>query len=674
MINTVLPVNIFKVKFNEDCLRLKLSVVFIFCLFVIPVSNIYGQVKNGRVDLRDIQFSDNVIELRGDWKFYWATFEKSSHHYLDPDCTIIVPGSWSKHKKYPVLGYGTYQLCIDLKSGQQPLAISFPVINSAYAIWINGKLSAEVGSLKVAAGQYKPSLQNSIVQLPDTSHVDVLIEVANFSYFSGGIVSVPLIGRTETLFQRRNQENGILNFLAGCLFAIFISQFALFIFYPRGKPYLWLSIICLIIALRSLIVHGGSLMLPELFPGIPTEIWKKIEFAGVYGLGALVALYTYHLYVKVAPKIPVYLLTSCSLMLIIIVLITPQHYYGTLLDLAHLAAIAGIAYSFFTIIRAKKAGYNEAIIILYGLIFSTPFFLLEIYINNTISRVSLSSSLNLFFPLEIGLLIFLGFQVYLLAQHYANSYSELSSINTALEQQVNERSKTLMETSLIKDKLLSIISHDVKTPINSLRGTLMLFNKGVLETKELKNLTTNIEEELNKTSLLIDDLLHWSKIQLNGDLINNEIFDLRNLIEDNIQLFKRTAEKKLLQFDYTIHSTVVCWDKHILNMVLRNLLANAIKFSHSSGKINIYVKREGYQVVIGVRDYGVGMNNNFSDALTKSFKLTSQLGTDGEKGNGIGLALANDYLTKAGGKLTCSSKINQGTEFLIHFSSAHMNN
>ncbi|MCZ8217488.1 MAG: HAMP domain-containing sensor histidine kinase, partial [Cyclobacteriaceae bacterium] len=327
---------------------------------------------------------------------------------------------------------------------------------------------------------------------------------------------------------------------------------------------------------------------------------------------------------------------------------------------------------FCTIINAKRAGNSEAIIILYGLFFSTPFFLLGIYFNNTIARVSLDSSLNLFFPVEIGLLIFLGFQVYLLAQYYAKSYKALSNVNVALEQQVNERSKKLMETSLVKDKLLSIISHDVKAPINSLRGALMLFNKGILETKEFKDLATNIEEELNKTALLIDGILHWSKIQLNGNSINNELFDLHELIESNIQLFKTTAERKSIHFDYTISTQVVCWDKQILNMVLRNLLANAIKFSHHKGHISIYVKNEKDQILIGVRDYGVGMDDAFIQTISQPAKVISQPGTEGEKGNGIGLALAREYLVKAGGKLLCTSKANEGTEFLICFSNAQV--
>lgn len=657
---------------DEDAASQKLMRIFIIfffiCLFLSHILN--GQVVNGRADLRNVDFTNDVIELKGDWNFYWKEFVTPLHNSQLSDSCILVPGSWSKDRKYPVIGYATYRLKLELNKNVEQLSISFPVVNSAYAVWINGRLFHQVGKVAEQANQYEARLENSIFNLPDTTEIDILVHVANFTYFSGGVVKAPTIGTTKFLLKSQNQSKGVLNFFAGSLFAIFVYQFILFALYSKGRPYLWLSLVCLIISLRSMIVHGGSFLLPDLFSGISTELWKKIEFGGVYILGALIALYVYNLYDKIAQRLPVLILVICSLALLLFVIITPQYIYGKLLDVAHAVIIVGIIYSFYTVVQAKKAGNNEAIIIFYGLFAATPFFLIEIFLNNTIKKISFNSSLTMFYPVEMGLLIFLGFQVYLLAQHYAKSFRALSSVNVELEQKVNERSKELMETSLVKDKLLSIISHDVKAPINSLKGVLMLFNKGLLEDKEFKGLTENIEEELNKTSSLIESILHWSKIQLSGSLISNDIFNLKELIESNIHLFKTAADQKGIHFEYSINLITICWDKQILNMVLRNLLANAIKYSHHGGQINIYVKHDNGNITIGVRDYGVGMDDGFLKILTQSKKIISQLGTKGEQGNGIGLSLCKEYLNKAGGKLICSSKLNEGTEFLICFTSS----
>ncbi|WP_127124102.1 sensor histidine kinase [Chryseotalea sanaruensis] len=657
---------------DEDLFGQKLKGFFIiFLLFGIFYSNtLYSQVIFGKVDLSKSDLTNDVIELRGNWNFYWTDFKNPQFNPGISDSTILVPGSWSKESKYPVIGYATYHLSIKLGENTPPLAISLPIINSAYSVWINGKLSLQVGTVAKQVSQYESSLENSIIHLPDTSEINLLIHVANYSYFSGGIVKVPTIGNAKVLLERLYQAKGMVNFFAGSLFAIFVYQFILFVLYPKGRPYLWLSLICLIISLRSMIVHGGSFLLPDLFAEIPTELWKKIEFGGVYILGALVALYVYHLYHKVARKLPVLILVCSSFVLLLVVVVTPQYTYGRLLDLAHAIILAGIIYSFCTIIRAKRAGNHEAIIIFYGLFAATPFFLIEIFLNNTIRKVNITTSFTLFYPVEVGLLIFLGFQVYLLAQHYAKAFKTLSTINVELEHKVNERSKELVETSLVKDKLLSIISHDVKAPINSLKGVLMLFNKGLLEAKEFKGLSENIEEELDKTSALIDSILHWSKIQLKGSAINNDFFNLKDLIESNVQMFKSASEQKGIRFEYSLTSLIICWDKHILNMVLRNLLANAIKFSHHGGQISIYVKKESNNITIGIQDYGIGMDADFIRIVTQSNNVISQPGTKGEPGNGIGLSLCKEYLTKAGGKLLCSSKLNEGTEFLICFSSS----
>ncbi len=670
MISIVLQVKELQTNNDEDLISQKLITFFIILFFILLFSPlaITGQVINGNIDLRNIALEDNVVELRGSWNFYWQEFKTPLSKTQSSDSLLLVPGSWSKYKKYPALGYATYRLRIKLNRSTQPLSIKFPLINSAYNVWINGKLVHQVGRVATQSDQFESRLENSLVPLPDTTSIDLLLQVANFSYFSGGIIKVPSIGLTKSLLAEQNRSKGVLNFFAGSLFAIFIYQFILFALYPKAKPYLWLSLVCLIISLRSMIVHGGSFLLPDLFSNIPIEFWKKIEFGGVYILGALIALYIYHLYNKVARRLPVVIIGICSVALLFLVIVTPQYIYGKLLDVAHLVILCGIVYSFHTVIEATRAGDGEAIIIFYGLFAATPFFLLEILLNNTIKRINFDINLTTFYPVEIGLLIFLGFQVYLLAQHYAKSFQVLNSANIDLEKKVNERSKELIETSLIKDKLLSIISHDLKAPVNSLKGVLILLNKGLLNEKEFKGLTENIEQELSKTSSLIDSILQWSKMQLNGSPVNKDYFNLGELIENNIQLFKSASIQKDIRFSYSIDLITICWDKHILNMVLRNLLANAIKYSHHGGEINIYTKNDHGNITIGIRDYGVGMDDLFLETLTHSKNVTSQPGTKGEKGHGIGLSLCKEYLNKAGGKLICSSKLNQGTEFLICFS------
>lgn len=644
-----------------------LTIALLF--IVLQCTVLKAQVINGKIDLKEVDFSKGAIELNGNWNFYWKAFRSPLLTPLPSDSVITVPASWSHKNRYSPTGYATYCIVLTLGQSTQPLAISFPNINSSFKIWINGKLQGEAGNISTTEKNYRASLQNSIFHLPDTSHIRLTIQVSNFTYFSGGITKAPLIGHSMELFNKQNQSKGIVNFFAGCLFSIFAYQLILFVLYPKGKPYLWLSLICLIISLRSMIVHTGSFLLPELFAEVPVEIWKKIEFGGVYCLGLLVALYVYNLYKAVASRLPVLILLICSLVLLLIVMVTPQYVYGKLLDIAHAVILSGIVYSFYTVLKARRAGSKEATIIFYGLFAATPFFLMEIIFNNTIKRVENTSSLILQHPVEVGLLVFLTFQVYLLAKYYAMSVKRLSSINNELENAVNERSKELIETSLIKDKLLSIIAHDVITPINSLKGIIMLFNKQALEIKEFRSLVKTVEEQLNSASTLIESILSWSKIQIGGYTGKNDCFNLKELIEDNIQLLDSVSSKKAIHFQYSIGSVIVCWDKPILNMVLRNLLANAIKFSHYGGQVNIYIKNQGSDITIGVRDYGVGMDDEFMDIIIQSQKVVSKPGTTGEQGNGIGLSLCKEYLTKVGGKLICSSKLNEGTEFLICFTS-----
>jgi len=105
----------------------------------------------------------------------------------------------------------------------------------------------------------------------------LIVQVVNYTSFMGGFSGVPELGNISALMSRLNQTQGINNFFAGSLIAMFIYQLILYSLFQRGKSYLWLALICLAVALRAMIVHGGSFLLPNLFPSVPWEVWKKLN-------------------------------------------------------------------------------------------------------------------------------------------------------------------------------------------------------------------------------------------------------------------------------------------------------------------------------------------------------------------------------------------------------------
>lgn len=621
-------------------------------------------VGRGQIDLSVHNFENGGLSLSGNWEFYWnKLLSPQDFKFIQNPEWVDVPGSWHRQGNYPLLGCATYRVSIKLDKTQNGLALYFPIINSAAKIWVNGELVSETGVVNTNPKIYSPQLMGTLVPLPEkTPQLDIIVQVANYTYFSGGIAGYPRLDKSSALFERLNRINGIENFFAGCLIALFIYQLILYLLFHRGKPYLWLALICLGVALRALIVHGGSFLLPNLFPSMPWEFWKKIEFGSVYAITALFPLYVYHLFSEQAPKKPIWIFAGVAALLCGAVLITPQYMYGKLLDISHIMLLLAFIYAVYSIGKAWRAGSADARIILFGVLASFPFILAEILKNTQFFPLDI----EFMYLVELGVLIFLLFQVYLLASHYAKSYQNLERLNQNLEKIVDERTRELVTANTVSDRLLSVVGHDIKSPLNSLHGILKLYNAGSISREEFNHFSKQLEADLSKTSGLIDNILYWTAIQLKGIQAQLEKFDVMSLIDENIHLFKTIAANKKIEIHHNLlQKLIIRSDKNILNLVLRNLLSNAIKFSHEGGEIVITASRHEKSFTLAIKDRGLGMDNDTVQKLMCPKTTVSKEGTIHEKGTGLGLALCREYLQHIGGVLTIESLEEKGSTFSI---------
>jgi hypothetical protein len=339
-------------------------VLFFFC---------FASARAGKIlDLSHEDLSSGIYSLNGEWEFYWnqtltpTDFRNSTITYE----SIVVPGAWNRQLNYPAQGFATYRIIVRLPENSTGLAIYFPVINSAARIWINGELVTEVGNATTDMNQFKPKLSGTTIEVPPNEfELELTVFVVNYNYFVGGFSGSPQIGKISQVISKQNQTYGIENFFAGSLFAMFIYQVILYLLYQRGKPHLWLSLICLGVALRALIVHGGSFLLPNLFPSVSWEIWKKIEFGSVYAISAFFPLYIYDLFPDHAPKWPLWFFGTIASMLCLIVLITSQHIYGRLLELDHVSLLLAFGYAIYSVGNAWKNSNKDARLFFMALLF-----------------------------------------------------------------------------------------------------------------------------------------------------------------------------------------------------------------------------------------------------------------------------------------------------------------
>ena len=222
----------------------------------------------------------------------------------------------------------------------------------------------------------------------------------------------------------------------------------------------------------------------------------------------------------------------------------------------------------------------------------------------------------------------------------------------------------LRQLNTVKDKLLSVISHDLRGPIAAVSGLLGLLKSGHLNYHELIGQSNKLYNEVQNLTYLLDNLLSWSKTQMQGIKLNCESFPLRDVVEQNLKTVNHISEqKKISVFNKIPKDCMVYTDVNFLSLVVRNLVINALKFTHEKGEISISSKTIGDQVQVSVTDTGVGMSEDELKKLFNTESHYSKMGTANEAGTGIGLLLCKEFIELEGGKIWAESKQGEGSSF-----------
>ena len=226
----------------------------------------------------------------------------------------------------------------------------------------------------------------------------------------------------------------------------------------------------------------------------------------------------------------------------------------------------------------------------------------------------------------------------------------------------------LKELNATKDKLFSIIAHDLKSPFNSILGfsDLLLENIRNYDIDKTETYISNINLTSKHILVLLENLLDWAKTQTGLIVFKPKRQDLKAIVQDIIDMLDSTAKIKNISLNISAVSNMdVYADPNMLHTILRNLISNAIKFTKSGGNIDIIAISEQDHVKISVIDNGVGMNE---ETLNKIFGIETNFtsnGTANEKGTGLGLILCKEFVEKHGGKIWVESELGKGSRFIF---------
>ncbi|AXT52622.1 hybrid sensor histidine kinase/response regulator [Aquimarina sp. BL5] len=233
---------------------------------------------------------------------------------------------------------------------------------------------------------------------------------------------------------------------------------------------------------------------------------------------------------------------------------------------------------------------------------------------------------------------------------------------------ISKQHEELKKLNKLKDNIFSIISHDVRSPLATLDGLLQLFDddQHILSEEELREYTGVVRLELNKVQTLLDNLLYWAKSQLANMQDTKSNVDVYEITQEVLSLFEERTKKKKLNLHNNIDPDYVIYaDKNMLSFVIRNLLANAVKYTLDEGIITINAEFLMDSVKVSIKDNGIGMRSETLENLFKDRTVDTQTGTSGEMGTGLGLVLCKDLIEQSGGSISVKSVSGEGSEFIF---------
>ncbi|MDX9848331.1 MAG: tetratricopeptide repeat-containing sensor histidine kinase [Tenuifilaceae bacterium] len=239
--------------------------------------------------------------------------------------------------------------------------------------------------------------------------------------------------------------------------------------------------------------------------------------------------------------------------------------------------------------------------------------------------------------------------------------TEISRQNTEIQAQAQQ----LRELNQLKDKLFSIISHDLRSPLGSLITLLNLTQQGYFTEEGFKEVIDELSKNVGYTTELLENLLRWAQSQMQGLKVNPSDFALHEVAQEKFKLYQEHAQNKGITLKNQIDPNLTVYaDSAMIELVFRNLIANSIKFCNSGSVVRAAASVANGKVLVSVSDTGQGIS---PENLKKIFgnELFSTRGTANEKGTGLGLTLCKDFITLNGGEIWVKSVEGVGSEFFF---------
>lgn len=286
-------------------------------------------------------------------------------------------------------------------------------------------------------------------------------------------------------------------------------------------------------------------------------------------------------------------------------------------------------------------------------------------------RLATSRKYIILISIAVALISFLVVWMYFLNRKVSAKNKDLQLQQNKIAEQnkiLENQSRELGEINETKNKLFSILGHDLRGPIGQVKSVIDLMISDQLDENEFLELIHVLQKDINSVNFTINNILKWSMSQMDGFTLHPSTFSLKATVDNSITLLNPAiVDKKLTVFNQISGDMMVHTDQDLADVIIRNILNNSIKFSKPGDAVTIFAEKVGKFIELCVMDQGVGMDPALVEKiLSDEYSITkSTPGTKKEKGSGLGLQLVKEFVKKIGGELFIQSVPNHGTRFCV---------
>ncbi len=628
----------------------------------------------GVLDLQDWNFEqDGIINLDGEWEFYWKEFPVGESLELPEDKKdfIQVPRAWNGHivrrttdtggVNEEVLsgeGYATYRLKVLLKEGMD-LGIRVPDVDTSYELYVN-KIKI------ISSGKIGTSAENSIPEISiyyryfsnPQNEIDILITITNFKTTNSGIVKSIEFGKSNTINKLSYLNISRDLFISGILFIMGIYHISLYGLNRINSSPLYFGIFCLLLLVRTLI--KGEIFLQTLLLDLTFSWNYTIEYCALYiGLPVFIA-FLYSLFPNDMNKNINQVINNISLILVFFVLFSSPLYFTKTLTFFQLLILFSIIYAIYIIIKAISQEREGSKIFLSGFIIFSISMINDILQENNI--------INTDHYAPAGLVAFIFFQSYLLSSRFSKAFTDAKEARRNAEEQkqlVQTAKEEIERLNRTKDEFLANLSHEIKTPLVTIYG----YSEMITLEEDLPESTKEYGREIYKSAghlnSYMDDVLLVTDLETNLQLDKKPIL-FSDLLKDSLHTLEPLLqEKNIIPEVYDPTCITINCDSLLFGRALSNLLKNGIVYNRTGGTLKIRAEKTEKDIQFSIVDSGIGIPSEYHGKIfEKFFRIDSSLSYE-ISGVGLGLFLAKKILDLHGGSIAVHSEVGKGSEFLV---------